>query len=250
MNDNLINQDYLLYTAEDHNTWQTLSTRQASLHQGIVSKAYLEGFNQLQLDPRRIVKIDEMSLHMQKICGWTLLPVDGLIPTKDFFYMLTNHQYPITVPIRKPHELDFSEQPDIFHDVYGHLPLLTNNYFVKFLQTYSSIALKFVDDERAVELLGRLYWFTYEMGIIMEDGIHKPYGGAIITSSGEMANIKSDAVPKYAFDVEHVFCTPYDNLKLQKEYFVINSFADLFNCLDGIEEILRHHLMPAEKFKK
>lgn len=247
MNDNLIIQDYLLYTEEDHNTWQILSNRQASLHEGIVSKAYLEGFRKLQLDSSRVVKIEEMSTHMQKTCGWTLLAVDGLIPTRDFFYMLTNHQYPITVPIRKPYELDFSEQPDIFHDIYGHLPLLTNIDFVKFLQTYSSIALKFVDDERAVELLGRLYWFTYEMGIIQEDGIHKPYGGAIITSSGEMINVKSDVVPKHAFDVEHIFCTPYDNLKLQKEYFVINSFADLFKSLDGIEAKLNRHLLPADK---
>ena len=245
MEKNITSQNYHLYTNEDHKTWEILSERQTRLRNGMVSKEYLAGFDQLQLDPCRIVSIDEMSVRLKAISGWTLIPVGGLIPTRDFFYMLINRKYPITVPIRKPHEIDFSEQPDIFHDVYGHLPLLTNEKFVKFLTAYSAIALKYINNDNAVDHLGRLYWFTYEMGIIREDGVLKPYGGAIITSAEEIANAEDPVIPKYDFDIDHVFRTPYNSFKLQKEYFVIESFDDLFYCLAKLEPALAAHLQPA-----
>ncbi|HYC29681.1 MAG TPA: hypothetical protein VEB42_12705, partial [Chitinophagaceae bacterium] len=137
-----VNQDYHLYKNEDHATWSTLSKRQEALQRKHISKEYLRGFDHLKLDKDSIVNIDELSQRLESISGWTLLPVTGLIPTKDFFYLLINKKYPVTTVIRKPHEIDFSEQPDIFHDVWGHLPLLTNEKFTRFLTAYSIIALK------------------------------------------------------------------------------------------------------------
>ncbi|HVU95551.1 MAG TPA: aminotransferase class I/II-fold pyridoxal phosphate-dependent enzyme [Puia sp.] len=243
----LVSQNYDVYSPEDHETWKTLCRRQQERNSGAVSKEYLIGFNKLQLSKERVIRIEETSRRLEVISGWTLIPVTGLIPTRDFFYMLINKQYPVNVSIRKPHEIDFSEQPDIFHDVCGHLPLLTNDKFIKFLTAYSIIALKYVNNDRAIDFLGRLYWYTYEMGIIREDGEYRAYGGAIITSAEETSNILKEDVPKYPFEVGHIFRTPYNPYKLQSEYFIIDSFDDLFNCLEHLEEKLIEYLLLPEQ---
>lgn len=249
METGFIYQDYAMYAEEDHKTWSILSERQRLLRNGKISSEYMDGFLQLKLDEQRIIKIDEVSRRLESISGWTLIPVSGLIPTRDFFYMLINKKYPVTVSIRKPWEIDFSEQPDIFHDVYGHLPLLVNEKFVKFLTTYSIIALKYVNNERAIDFLGRLYWFTYEMGIIHEDGEYKPYGGAIITSAEEIAHSKNPLTPKYKFDLDRIFHTNYNPYKLQNEYFLIESFDDLFSSLANLEaKLIEHLLLPDQDY--
>lgn len=247
MEELFVSQNWENYKAEDHETWSTLMNRQMKMHNGKISNEFLKGYHDLQLDKTRIIKIEELSKRIEAISGWTLVPVNGLIPTRDFFYMLINKMYPVTVFIRRPGEIDFSEQPDIFHDVCGHLPLLTNEKFIKFLTTYSTIALKYVNNDRAIDLLGRLYWFTYEMGLIEEEGEMKPYGGAIITSAGEINNINDPNIPKYPFSLDHIFRTPYDLYKLQKEYFVIQSFDDLFNSLEDLEpKLIEYLLLPGQ----
>jgi monomeric phenylalanine-4-hydroxylase len=244
----IVRQDYdRLYTAEDHTTWSILSERQERLRKRNVSRQYLDGFEKLQLEGDKVINIEQVSRRLAAISGWTLIPVTGLIPTRDFFYMLINKQYPVNIYMRKPWEIDFSEQPDIFHDVFGHLPLLTNEKFVKFLTAYSIIALKYVNNDRAIDYLGRLYWYTYEMGIIFEEGEYKPYGGAIITSAEETANARNDQVPKHHFDLAHIFRTPYNPYKLQNEYFIISSFDDLFSSIEKLEETLIENLLLPEQ---
>jgi monomeric phenylalanine-4-hydroxylase len=240
-------QDYDLYDDKDHETWAVLSQRQSRLSGHQISNEYLSGLSVLKLDSSRVVRIDEVSRLLESVSGWTLVPVTGLIPTRDFFYMLVNKKYPINVAIRKPSEIDFSEQPDIFHDVCGHLPLLTNEKFVRFLTTYSAIALKYVNNDRAIELLGRLYWFTYEMGVILEEGKFKAYGGAIITSAEEICNMYNDRLKKYPFDLDVIFSTPYNPYRLQKEYFYIDSFDDLFKSLEFLENTLAEHLLTRHR---
>lgn len=246
MNIASVSQNWEKYRPEDHITWATLMKKQEKLRDGKISKEYLKGLRDLQLDASKIVKIEELSRRLETISGWTLVPVTGLIPTRDFFYMLINKKYPVTVYIRRPHEIEFSEQPDIFHDVCGHLPLLTNEKFVQFLTKYSIIALKYVNNDRAIDFLGRLYWYTYEMGIIREDGVNKPYGGAIITSAEEIVNIGRQEIPKYAFELGKIFSTPYNPYKLQNEYFIIDSFDDLFESLENLESKLIEYLLLPE----
>jgi (S)-3,5-dihydroxyphenylglycine transaminase len=243
MTNYLINQNYDNYTTEDHQTWKMLCDRQSQLPADKVSKEYLNGFYQLKIDKVNIIKIEEVSKRLESISGWTLVPVSGLLPARDFFYMIINKRYPVTVSVRKPDEIDFSEQPDIFHDICGHLPLLTNEKFIKYLTAYSIIAIKYVNHDRAVEFLARLYWFTYEMGIIHEDGENKPYGGAVITSAEEIANIQDPTIPKHPFDIDHIFRTAFTPFSIQKEYFFINSFDDLFNSLENLESKLMENLM-------
>jgi (S)-3,5-dihydroxyphenylglycine transaminase len=242
----IVDQNYENYTEEDHNVWKTLCERQGKLDQGRISRDYLKGFINLEIDREKVVRIEEVSKRLEAISGWTLIPVTGLLPTRDFFYMLINKRYPVTVPIRKPFEIDFSEQPDIFHDICGHLPLLTNEKFTRFLTAYSIIAIKYINHDRAVEFLGRLYWYTYEMGLINEDGQTKPYGGAVITSAEEIENVYKGNIAKYPFDLEHIFKTAYNPFKLQNEYFIINSFDDLFNSLEHLEDTLQRHLLLKE----
>ncbi|HTI08342.1 MAG TPA: aminotransferase class I/II-fold pyridoxal phosphate-dependent enzyme [Puia sp.] len=247
MEKSMVYQDYEGYLDEDHQTWSTLMKRQHLLNADIISREYLLGYQQLNLDTTSIVKIEELSRRLESLSGWTLTPVTGLIPTKDFFYMLINKKYPVTVSIRRPYEIDFSEQPDIFHDVCGHLPMLVNDKFTRFLTAYSTIALKYVNNDRAIDLLGRLYWYTYEMGIIYEDEKYKPYGGAVITSSEEIKNVSKIDTPKYPFELQHIFKTAYNPYKLQNEYFVINSFDDLFESLTNIEvDLIENLLLPHE----
>lgn len=239
-----------MYSAEDHETWAKLNQRVNLLHDGRVSKTFIDGCRNLDFDRQKIIRLEDLSNRMEAISGWTLIPVSGLIPTMDFFYMLTNKKYPITVSIRKPWEIDFSEQPDIFHDIYGHLPLLLNEKFMQFITTYSKTALDYVHNERAVEFLGRLYWYTYEMGLIAEDGVYKPYGAAIITSANEIRNSKDDRVPKHPYSIDQVFHTPYNPFDLQKEYFVINSFDDLCESMQDLEARIEENLAaPYKKMK-
>ena len=240
-------QDYSLYHKEDHETWAILCKRQNQLGNKEISGEYLDGYRKLKLNHDQVIKLGEISDRLEIISGWTLVPVTGLIPTKDFFYLIVNKKYPVTVSLRKPSEVDFSEQPDIFHDVCGHLPLLTNEKFTKFLTAFGMIALKYVNNERAIEFLGRLYWYTYEMGIIKEEDGRKAYGGAIITSAQERANVNNRNIPKYPFSLDLIFHTPYNPYKLQNEYFVINSFDDLFNVTDILEEKLIENLLLSEQ---
>jgi len=240
-------QDYAAYSSEDHSTWAKLNRKQSNLIRENSSREYLDGFGKLNLDRSHVIKIGEVSERLEEICGWTLVPVTGLIPTKAFFYMLINKRYPVTVSIRKPWEIDFSEQPDIFHDVFGHLPLLASERFSKYLTAYSIIALRYINNERAVELLGRLYWFTYEMGVVLEDGELRSYGGAIITSEREAEQMRNPEIPKHMFDIRKIFQTPYNPNDLQREYFVIPSFDDLFQSVETLEEILIEHLLLPQR---
>jgi monomeric phenylalanine-4-hydroxylase len=245
-NDSKISQNYLSYTDTDHETWRTLCSRHALLHKKM-SKEYVEGFEILGLDVNKVVNLEVINEHLMEISGWTLVPVHGLVPTRDFFLMIGSKKYPVTISIRKPHELDFSEQPDIFHDVCGHVPLLINEKFTSFLVSLSIIALKYVNNKKAIDFLGRLFWFTYEMGLIREDGELKPYGGAVITSAEEVRNIKNGEIPKHRFSLRDIFQQEYSPYRLQNEYFVIESFDDLFNSLDNLEDILIEQLLLPNK---
>jgi monomeric phenylalanine-4-hydroxylase len=239
-------QVYDNYSENDHETWRMLCVQQNNLDNTKIAKVYLDGFDSLKIENSRIPRIKDISERLKEVSGWTLIPVTGLMKPKDFFLMLINKEYPVTVSIRNQDELNFSEQPDIFHDICGHLPLLTNEQFVRYLTKFSIIAIKYVKNERAIEFLGRLYWYTYEMGLIREDNQNKPYGGAVLTSSDEIKNIERKKDHIHKFDIDHVFKTKYNPYDLQNEYFYINSFAELFQSLNSIEEKLIDQLFITE----
>ncbi|MDO6435715.1 phenylalanine 4-monooxygenase [Flavitalea sp. BT771] len=234
----IVEQDYTGYTAADHNTWSVLFQRQGKAVLTHAAGEFKKGFSSLSLDPHRIPMLEDVNRLLATVSGWSLVPVTGLVPNDVFFGLLIQKRFPITVSMRSPGEIDFAELPDIFHDVYGHVPMLMNELFCEFMSDYSHIAINYLDDPGIIDYFGRFYWFTLEMGLIREDDLLKPYGAAILTSAGEIRNIQSAATAKRPFDLHTVITTRYDNLHLQKEYFYIDSFDQLFDGLKGMQALL------------
>lgn len=231
-----IPQIYESYSDEQHQTWRALFQRQYGIITHNASESFLRGFRLLSLDSERIARLEDVNEKLVKTSGWSVVGVAGLVSNRDFFQMLIEKKFPVTVNMRNADEIDFSELPDIFHDIYGHVPMLLNEMYCEFMAEYSKLAIKYVDDEVATNLFGRLYWFTLETGLVYEAGETKPYGGAILTSKNEILNIKNELIPKHDFDLYKLIGTEYNSLKLQKEYFVIKSFEQLFDSLRDIEK--------------
>jgi phenylalanine-4-hydroxylase len=234
----ILQQDYQSYTSEDHHTWSVLFERQSQSILRIASDEFKKGFALLSLDPHKVAHFSDVNKILKKVSGWSVIPAPGLVSNREFFTMLCNKQFPVTISMRKPEEIAFAELPDIFHDIYGHVPMLMNTLFCDFMTRYSDAAISYSDDDAIVAYFGRLYWFTMEMGLVNEGGVLKPFGGAILTSSGEIENIRNPAVPKRAFNLEQVIHTEYDNLQLQKQYFYIESFYDLFQSIGQMPAII------------
>jgi len=235
-------QIYSSYNEVDHHTWSLLVRNHLDFNFQKCSIEYQEGFQKLELDTQRIAEISDLSQRLKRISGWTLTPVEGFIPAELFFNLLLKKVYPVTVFLRKPEDLSFSELPDIFHDIYGHVPLLTNDKFCNFLEHLSELALNFIGNDLAIKYLTRLYWFTFEMGVIREGDVFKPYGGAIITSPAEIKRVNDYGNNIQPFDIGRIFETEFDPYKLQNVYFYVNSFDSLFELTDDLGVTLAEYL--------
>lgn len=240
-----LNQNYHLYTPEDHDIWSILYNRQRETVVRSASETYKSGFNLLAIDDQKIVDIEAFNKILKGCCGWHIRGVSGLVPNKEFFDMLINKEFPVTVFIRKRDELDYAKGPDIFHDVVGHVPMLLNDVFSSFMMEFSLLSKKYLQYEKAIEYMSSLYWFTLEMGLIREEGIIKPYGGAIITSKDEVKNIFSESSKKHEFDIIKMINTPV-KLMIQSEYFVIKNYDQLFYSLKDLEYILAEEFSTAK----
>lgn len=230
------------YSAKDHAVWGTLYRRHVPLVKQYASNLYKAGFGQLQLSPDQVPSIKEMNLRLRTYTDWQLVPSHNIMPTHDFIAALNNKTFPVALEIREEKNLDFNELPDIFHDVFGHVPMLLNSVFCDFLESFGQIAVKYQSHEELIVFLSRLYWFTLEMGLIHENGEHKPFGAAIMTSLGELKNISSDKVEIKAFDMDEILTTNYDNLKLQKNYFTCQSIEQLNNSLNRADKFIELRL--------
>jgi phenylalanine-4-hydroxylase len=233
-----LQQDYSTYTATDHKVWSKLYSRQSKLVLNKASKEFKKGFTMVSMDPLHVPDLEILNTNIHKVSDWTLVPVTGLIPNREFFVLLSKCLFPVTISMRSESEIDFSELPDIFHDIYGHVPMLVNKCFCDFMKEYSRIALEYMDDDKVVVYLERLYWYTLEMGLIKENNDLKAYGAAILTSAGEIDNFLNPSVVKRPFELREVFTSAYNNLQLQKQYFMIDSFDILFESLKEVRETL------------
>ncbi|MEZ4915796.1 MAG: phenylalanine 4-monooxygenase [Chitinophagales bacterium] len=240
---NELKQEYNKYTNDDHEVWQILYSRQEEALKDNATKDFFEGMKLCGFASDKIPHIETVNDNLLKATGWQTYVVPGLIADKPFFQFLANKRFPVTTWIRKKHELEYLEEPDMFHDVYAHVPLLSIQSFVDFVQGLAKIALKHIENAEAVELLSRLYWFTVEFGLINEDNHLKIYGAGILSSIGESDySVHDKNVPRYPYDVRHIFRTPYYKHDFQKQYFVIDSYEQLYESLDHIEEILEDEL--------
>lgn len=241
-------QEYEKYTDEDFQVWKLLYERQMPQLPGAAVPEYIEGIHRVKFVADRIPRFDETNALLRSYTGWELVVVPGLIPDKEFFELLSNKKFPASTWLRKLSELDYLEEPDMFHDVFGHVPLLTNQHLVDYLQMLSRIALQYIKDPWAIELLSRIYWFTVEFGLIRESGKLLIYGAGILSSKGETWYSLNDPKPeRHPFDVEKILNTPYRKDEFQKEYFVLESFSQLPEAIPELEALLPEMLQKQSR---
>ena len=227
--DYTVQQPLHLYTEQDHQTWRTLYARQAQLLNGRACDEYLRGLQQLRMSHERVPDFNELNDILRAHTGWQIVAVNGLVPDEVFFDHLANRRFPCTWWMRRPEQMDYLQEPDCFHDVFGHVPLLINPVFADYMQAYGEGGLK-AERLQVLPMLARLYWYTVEFGLIQTaDGL-RIYGAGIVSSKAEsLYSLDSDAPHRVGFDLRRILRTEYKIDDVQKTYFVIRDFAQLFD---------------------
>lgn len=229
-------QDYSTYTQDDFEVWEVLYNRQIKQLQPLASKVYLEGIKKVKFSADKIPNYQEVNELLIKLTGWQIHVVPGLIDNKPFFELMQNKKFCASTWLRKRQQLDYLEEPDMFHDIFGHVPLLSNQSICHFLEELARIALRFIDKPQAVEYIARLYWYTIEFGLIREENELKIYGAGILSSFGEsIYAIQSTEPQRIDYNIQQIFDTPYIKEHYQEQYFVIDSYQQLFNSIPIIE---------------
>ncbi|WP_295844093.1 phenylalanine 4-monooxygenase [Xanthomonas sacchari] len=228
----VVTQPWDSYSADDHATWGTLYTRQRELLVGRACAEFLQAQDAMGMSSQAIPRFDELNAVLQATTGWTLVGVEGLLPELDFFDHLANRRFPVTWWIRRPEQIDYIAEPDLFHDLFGHVPLLMNPLFADYMQAYGRGGVKaHAIGPDALQNLTRLYWYTVEFGLIdTPDGL-RIYGAGIVSSKGEsLYSLESDAPNRIGFDLQRIMRTRYRIDTYQKTYFVIDSFEQLMQA--------------------
>ncbi|MGL5359703.1 MAG: phenylalanine 4-monooxygenase [Shewanella sp.] len=227
---------YIDYPQEEHDIWRQLYARQAVNLPGRACQAYLQGLSALGLPQDRIPQLTEIDRVLQATTGWKTAAVPALISFGRFFELLANKEFPVATFIRRKEEFDYLQEPDIFHEIFGHCPLLTNPSFARFSQLYGQLGLKASKEERV--FLARLYWFTVEFGLLKpQDGELCIYGGGILSSPAETLYAMASPVPeRKPFDLLEVLRTPYRIDIMQPIYYVIEH-------IDMLDEIAKMDIM-------
>ncbi|MCL1635972.1 phenylalanine 4-monooxygenase [Luteimonas sp. SX5] len=230
----VVAQPWADYTAEDHDVWRRLYERQRQILVGRASDEFLVAQDAMGMTPDRIPKFSDLNRVMRDATGWELIGVEGLLPELDFFDHLANRRFPVTWWIRKPEQIDYIEEPDLFHDLFGHVPLLMNPLFADYMQAYGRGGVKAHGiGPGALTALTRLYWYTVEFGLIRQPEGLRIYGSGIVSSKGESIYcLESDAPNRIGFDLERIMRTRYRIDTYQKTYFVIDSFEQLISATE------------------
>jgi phenylalanine-4-hydroxylase len=218
---------FIDYPEAEHEVWNTLITRQLKVIEGRACQEYLDGVQQLGLPQDRIPQLGEINRVLGAATGWQVARVPALIPFQTFFELLANKQFPVATFIRSREELDYLQEPDIFHEVFGHCPLLTNPWFAEFTHTYGKLGLAASKEQRVY--LARLYWMTIEFGLVNTAQGTKIYGGGILSSPRETLYSLSQTPELQAFDPVEAMRTPYRIDILQPVYFVLPDLKRLFD---------------------
>jgi phenylalanine-4-hydroxylase len=222
-----IPQDWEAFTEEDHGTWDILYKRQTELLPGRASRVFLKGLETLQLSRGGIPDFRDLNQRLTAATGWQVVAVPGLVPDDVFFDHLANRRFVAGNFIRRRDQLDYLQEPDIFHDVFGHVPMLADPTFADYMAAYGRGGLRALE-HGALKNLARLYWYTVEFGLVEEEGSLRIYGSGIVSSAGESAFALEDPSPhRIGFDLERVMRTEYRIDDYQQNYFVIPSFDEL-----------------------
>ena len=229
-----IPQDWARYTPAEHATWRTLFERQRALLPGHACDEFVAGMNMLPIGAEQIPNFEQLSDVLMARTGWQVVAVPGLVPDDVFFEHLANRRFPAGQFIRQPHELDYIEEPDVFHDVFGHVPMLMNPVMADYIQAYGQGGLR-AKRLGMLDKLARVYWYTVEFGLVQQaDGL-RIYGAGIVSSATETRFALESASPnRIGFDLARVMRTRYRIDDFQESYFVLNKIDDLLN-LAGID---------------
>ncbi|WP_284619699.1 phenylalanine 4-monooxygenase [Aquabacterium humicola] len=217
------------YTSAEHALYQRLFERQARQLDGRACDEFVRALALLG-EPTHIPRFDQVSQRLRRATGWEIVAVPGLIPEEAFFSLLAERRFPVTDWIRKPEEFDYVVEPDVFHDLFGHVPLLFDPVFADYMQAYGAGGMK-ASRLDACEQLARLYWYTVEFGLINTPQGLRAYGAGILSSAGELRySVESPAPARIGFDLQRLMRSRYKIDDYQANYFVIDSFQQLFDA--------------------
>lgn len=255
--DYTIEQDWAAYTSEEHDVWRCLFERQMAMLPGRAVPEFLDGVEVLDLVEGQIPDFRDLNQKLKVLTGWEVVAVPDLVPDEVFFEHLANKRFPAGRFIRRREQLDYLEEPDIFHDVFGHVPLLANQTFANYLEAYGKGGLRALGRD-VLHKLARLYWYTVEFGLIQTKEGLRIYGAGILSSKTESIFALADPSPnRVRFDLERLLQTNYRIDDFQEIYFVIDSFDQLFNetyqdfgpiyeKLEGADDLMPSDLCPSD----
>lgn len=224
-------QHYESYTADEQAIWRTLYQRQLGLLTEHAAPEFLAGLRLLGADAGRIPVLAEASERLRRLTGFEVIGVPGLIPEEDFFAHLAERRFPVTVWMRRRDELDYLVEPDLFHDFFGHLPMLAHTVFANFIQAYGALGAR-ARGRAQLRMLARLYWYTVEFGLVATSRGLRAYGAGILSSSGETVYATRASGPaRIGFDLQRVLRTDYLIDAYQKIYFVVDDIEQLFDSV-------------------
>ncbi len=241
-------QGFVHFNAKEHAVWQQLMQRQMPLVDRLACQQFQAGVARLGLDQEQIPQLPDVDQALQQSTGWNIEPVPALIEFEHFFELLASKRFPVATFIRRPDEIDYIKEPDIFHEIFGHCPMLTDPSFAAFTEYYGQTALQADEEQR--RYLARLYWFTVEFGLVRENDLIKIFGGGILSSHQETQYcLDNESVYYQDFSVLDALRTPYRIDILQPTYFILDSIEQLFDLtkmdlLAAVEEAKRYGMYP------
>lgn len=240
-------QHFKKYSEEDHKVWKTLFDRQFNNLQSLASEEYLAAIEEMQpvLNAERIPRFSELNEWFSSRTGWQIHCVPGLIPVDDFFELLAQKKFCSSTWLRSLQQLDYLEEPDMFHDIFGHIPLLSNPVYSNFIHEFGILGNRFKHDEEIQLFLQRLYWFTIEFGLIQQKNGIKIYGAGILSSFGESNICLTHAKSQLKFDLNEIIHKTYNSEEIQNEYFIIESLGQLFNAIKILTKKFNNHAVES-----
>lgn len=228
-----IEQDYARYDEEAHDVWRILYERRMATLWATASKVFLDGAKRIGLASDCVPELADVNRRLAARTGWAAVGVNGFIPAAQFFRCLSVRRFPTTLIVRPRAQLDYLPEPDIFHDVFGHVPLHSDPVFADFLQQFGALAAQAETPEETTQM-ARLFWFTVEFGLVQEGGRVKVYGSGLISSHGDAANALGPKCDRRPFELDAVLNQPFEIDHFQNVLFVVDSFDQLFDAVDTL----------------
>lgn len=224
----LIQQDWKAYTPEQHATWSELVRRCMPQLRQHACQEYLDGFEQIGLREDSIPDLAAVSAKLEPRTGWNSTPVSGYLPADAFFEMLAAKRFPTTTTLRDKNSLEYTPEPDIFHDVFGHVPMHAHPVFASFLNEYGRICMRMKGRKEDLTRMGRLFWFTVEFGVIRQHGALKVYGSGLISSHGECSYVMRGGPEIRDFNLDEVLQHDFSISEMQPVLYAVESFEQIY----------------------